>query len=618
MLKDVTQTGTSIHTTDSADWYGDLNVDGFSRQNTRSGKNKINIQDGTATDTVLFDITDKLTVGQTYSFGAFLDLTNSSVNGRIRIDLYDNEENYTYHSGNTKSAGSTGISTVENLTIPNNTVQIKIAIQKMASGTFSCKYSEVMCNEGSTLDDYEAYGVSPSPDYPTEIRNLEGVNYFNAYEIPSSTGIVVEDKGETIKMPVASAGNGYVSTGKTLRELCPKLKVGDIVYLQFIRNLPSNNNFFIYLTTPALTWGVRSFQVITEEMLNSGVALYGNRYSDRETTQCILSGFRITKEISDEFAPYNTCRIKQTGKQLFDKNKAIIGGYYGTNGTIVANQDYFLSQEYIDVRNYTTLQYKGSSDNGDVARIMLYDENKKLFDYYLAKNRPVNVTSASYIRIADRLEYLDTLQVKNDTVADYEPYQETIIDFPLQEGQKMYEGSTLTDEGITHIRKKIVFDGTENWSMYSDTPGKYYCTTKRFGRETGYENPSTFKCTHFTPSIGTATTNGISSTKFATYINMDTTTITDLSSFKTWLSNNNVLVEYELAESEIIPYTEAQQTAYNELQNIDTYQYVNNIELIANEETNMTFNYKQDIQMQIKEEINPVKQAVIALGGVIA
>lgn len=120
-----------------------------------------------------------------------------------------------------------------------------------------------------------------------------GKNHFDASQIPSSTNIVVSDNGKTITMPIATSGVGYTATTKKLSELCPKLKVGDIVALRFSRNLGNTYNNFIYLSEVSLVWGMNVSKTITQEMLDSNVALYANRYNNGETGQCILTDFSI-------------------------------------------------------------------------------------------------------------------------------------------------------------------------------------------------------------------------------------------------------------------------------------------------------------------------------------
>ena len=120
-----------------------------------------------------------------------------------------------------------------------------------------------------------------------------GKNYFDASQIPSSTNIVVSDNGKTITMPIATSGGGATPTTKKLSQLCPKLKVGDTATLRFNRNLGTTKNMYIYLNVVNMTWNTNSSKAITQEMLDSYVSLFANRYDDGETGQCILTDFSI-------------------------------------------------------------------------------------------------------------------------------------------------------------------------------------------------------------------------------------------------------------------------------------------------------------------------------------
>lgn len=133
-----------------------------------------------------------------------------------------------------------------------------------------------------------------------------GKNHFDASQIPSSTNIVVSDNGKTITMPIVTSGNGATPTTKKLSQLCPKLKVGDIATLRFSRNLGNTYNNFIYLSGISLEWGMNTSKTITQEMLDSNVVLYANRYNEGETGQCILTDFSImlSSETDTSWEPY--------------------------------------------------------------------------------------------------------------------------------------------------------------------------------------------------------------------------------------------------------------------------------------------------------------------------
>ena len=55
-----------------------------------------------------------------------------------------------------------------------------------------------------------------------------------------------------------------------------------------------------------------------------------------------------------------------------------------------------------------------------------------------------------------------------------------------------------------------------------------------------------------------------------------------LTTWKTWLQNHNLIVEYDLAEPEIVPYTEEQQVAWDKIKNLTLFEGVNHISSDAN------------------------------------
>lgn len=130
-----------------------------------------------------------------------------------------------------------------------------------------------------------------------------GKNYFNASQIHSSTNIVVSDNGKTITMPIATSGNGYTQVGTKLKGVCPKLEVGDTVYL--LGDTTSQKNKIIYLGgNSKFVWEFGKSRTITENDLNASFVLYGNNFEKGETEQVIISNLMITKENNNTWEQY--------------------------------------------------------------------------------------------------------------------------------------------------------------------------------------------------------------------------------------------------------------------------------------------------------------------------
>lgn len=146
------------------------------------------------------------------------------------------------------------------------------------------------------------YGKTAEPWEPYYDDNM--CNYFNAKNIKNAR-IQVNEDGSQIIMPIitASSSNGFTSTQATLKELCPELKVGDCVYLEFTRSSDKLNNR-IYLNETKFPWTNDRSLVITKEHLDSTVVLYANMAINNDYEQAILSDFRIVKHRYYSFQPY--------------------------------------------------------------------------------------------------------------------------------------------------------------------------------------------------------------------------------------------------------------------------------------------------------------------------
>lgn len=319
-----------------------------------------------------------------------------------------------------------------------------------------------------------------------------GKNYFDASQIPSSTNIVVSDNGKTITMPIVTSGGGATPTTKKLSQLCPKLKVGDTAILRFNRNLGTTKNMYIYLNVVNLAWNINSPKAITQEMLDSYVSLFANRYDDGETGQCILTDFSImlSSETDTSWEQYgaspspdyiskienlegeNICPSLNTTRTIngvtFTKNK---DGSYTLNGTATAETNYPINVNTIT--NTRTVLLKA---NSKYRMLSSYESGKYTTQVFYLKN---NVTTYStslietveetkagmYIRVYKNA-VLENVTIypqitKGEEYKPYVPYNS--LEFKdvasnvleLSKGTVTLNGVTLTSDGET-----ITINGT--------------------------------------------------------------------------------------------------------------------------------------------------------------
>lgn len=463
----------------------EIKVKGSTSQATRSGKNLL---DNTATTKISNGIT--FTVN---SDGTVLaDGTNdTTANSSLIINRYDLSPG-TYVLNGCPSRGAintyrlaiqeTGsYSVLGSIDIGNGsgeftidtttTVQIAIFIQKGL--TINKLLFKPMLRKATIADDtYEQYGASPSPDYPSEIENVEG-------------NIEIKDIG---------------------------------------------GNLFDKKTNTILTW---------------------------------LTAAEITEKgsvCSKNFIP-------TTKNKIYATNFAACVFYYDKKLNYLGNS--------MDLRtdsgnSYTTWT---NPDNNSIAFMKVE---------YRIFNNNLDMTTQ------------EIMLTESETVKVYTPYQEQKVDFPLSEGQKLYKDSYLSSDGIHHKRKQVVLDGGkyENWAIWTAS----LTNVERF--YINLEKPAKYNgaslCSHFrlssadsdTEHFRWSTSSGIQK-QFVIFI--DKSKATTVAELKTWLQSNPITVEYELTTEEIVPYTEAQQEAWDKIESMKLYDGVNHIE--STSEIDIKYNY---------------------------
>lgn len=492
-----------------------------------------------------------------------------------------------------------------------------------------------------------------------------GKNYFNAYAI-KNPNIIVEDNGQTIKMPLVSSGNGVQNTKSTLAELCPNLTVGDKVTLIFNRNLGTTNNAFIYLSAPiSSVWIINTSKTITEEMLDCEVQLYGNRYIDGETEQCIITDFTIMKssETDTTFEPFTNnepspnpdypqeisivsdeVKIVQTGKNSFDKNGDFT---YGNNnnltslqedGTIKTTSNFSNNRsagQLISVdpnTNYTVsgVLLEAQSPNNVVVEILSESNNRIYifeisgsdlnhefsFSFNSADNEKIwiSLNARDFNLSAGVYAIFDKIQIEEGPVAtEYEEYKSNEYTIDLQNNELV----KLTDD----IKDTIEIDKNRNVSL-----------NKRIGKAVLDENTNPTIASQNYPNLFffslSALGMNVNSLKaisdYFTFV--DDTRITDNASANTYLEYGQFAFRHGtvdriyfkienittgtdfktwLADHNVTVYyelAEPTKSNLNQLTNFKTYAGVNHFFLETNLATSFEIKYVQDLQKVISKQ----------------
>lgn len=261
----------------------------------------------------------------------------------------------------------------------------------------------------------------------------------------------------------------------------------------------------------------------------------------------------------------------------FDKNESYcLSGLTDTINSFVAfynkNKDY-LGRTAGSLK--TSISFNSNS----------YASMAQNYEFIKDKNiRFIRVTQYEIDTSIGTIDDIDNLQVQLETGSTstaYVPHKQQTVTFPLSEGQKLYKGDYLADDGIHHVRKQIELNGTENWLQFPEA-NQFYITLKDSKAK---NNEISIMSSHYKgiPFLNRGSNSdkecAISESKTLAIFTKDYTTVSDFKSYlaKQKANSTPVIVEYELAEEEIEAYTEEQQEAYNQLKQLTAYDEETNV-----------------------------------------
>lgn len=198
---------------------------------------------------------------------------------------------------------------------------------------------------------------------------------------------------------------------------------------------------------------------------------------------------------------------------------------------------------------------------------------------------------------AYEVEELGLFEIINDnTNIDYEPYTEQTVQIALDEplrGIGEYK-DVLTKDGVVRKIKRVVLDGSEDerWVINNEREHVIHFVSTQFSDATKINEHQRSMMDKLKWSSGVWGRDEIGQDMFARIlrINMPKTLAPDLQTFKTWLSQNPLTVDYVLAEpaTEPLPESVQQQLQALHSENGTTHVFVDSGEV----ETGINIEYK--------------------------
>lgn len=493
----IEQTGKYLSIENNKETKAQIALIGSSIQKIRSGKNLVDILllakeltngisytyendkihvEGTATALApsnIANVTDKLEIGKKY----ILSLNKSNTDNVIVTASIQ------YNDG-TPQAWVSSFTFAENIQLVNIYLQV-------ANGTTVNTDVTVQLEEGEVSTEYEQYGASPSPEFPSEIENVEG-----------DIDITVCNKN----------------------------------FVKLITEIPKD-----YIT-------INDNQTFTiNGTLNEN------------------DSFKFADEI-----------FLKAGKY-----KASLG---------------------IDYTKFND-SYFNISANGQQTKY--YNRADTTFE--IAVDAIVNLSIVLKVGTYDNLIVKPMIErIEKEITSDWVEQEEQVIVFPLQENQKLCKKDYLANDGVHHVFPILELQGTEIFTEYNSTTYNplNICAFKLQQTLPKNADTSLALSSHFVlkdlaqnninpeaNKFSYYTDEGRSDNSFYFFINYEELGVqsTDSSEqkiekFKNWIvqqktNNTPVMIGYGLSkENEIVePYTEVQQEAYNQLQNVTLYKDVTNI-----------------------------------------
>lgn len=604
-----TATGKSIHLEDSSDEpLVSIKVKGETNQATRSGKNKCKITISSQTKNGLDVVVN--------ADKTILINGTATANTIIFLSEEFNIPSGTYYLSGCPQGGSSttyrlylnsvsGQDLGEGKIITLSTEENTCAVINISKG--------VVCNNllfkpqleiGSTATDYEAPGASPSSDCPSEIENVEGKNKFNKktdyLQLYMSTTSIVQSESDYI---------GYIKCKPNTKYSITKAKTyAQSFYVGCTEVLPSHGvNIINGIQSSSATKCENYKTPSNAEYLVFRIGPGGNGITLNE----MLDNIQVEEGPATSYVPYNSLEIKSVGENFLnvtaktttvqgltftvneDKSITINGTNTGNTGTGTAF--FRLADNFVLPAGDYTLSNKNA--NANYGNFIFYDDSYNFVTKNISNATfTKDTTIKPYIRVKagatvnNQTIYPMILKgtYTEETMPAYKPYQEQKVTFPLG-NQKLMKDSYLASDGIHHKRNQVVLDGSddEGWTFLNPEKNTYKLSNfiNGNGNDDNFNYP--ILSNYFKSDTQANVFEGVKNTIQALGGNVNglyisfgkDSDINSVSLLRTFLkakydAGTPVIVEYDLAEPETVPYTAEQQTAWNKIEQLHTYKNV--------------------------------------------
>ena len=524
-------------------------------------------------------------------------------------------------------------------------VQLNVIFYISSGKTINETYYPIIYS-GSTEKPYEKYTggeASPNPSYPQEIISCgDNVNEFNISTVQA--GYVMGNAINTNPSALVYE-EGYSEFIKVQPNTTYTFKMFESTWSGFnaynwmgIGEYTSNDlNTFVVRTT--MTTGTQNYITFTTSTTTNYVIV---------SARGLLTATKAKLEkgtVATPYSPYNMGSIteKIVNKNLFDKDNYQYGyilsgtaqinsNNYGTYIKCKPNTTYTVSKIATARFRLATVEklptagnpvnwnnYISGSTSDTILTITSTSNDKYLIVNYHDGNSQYNIN-----------DIINSLQIEQgSTATSYEPHQEQNIIIPTQQPRRAI-GEVRDDfvkvDGNWYERHNFnerIYDGVTNTLYYNYLSNQLHC---------GYANLSTIIKKPASNDINIPTlsnrfisysiNNMLANARIGVGVRTDglvffsfgtDSELTSTSAINEYLQDNNISLIYPLAEPTLLPCTEEQTTALENLQKARTHKNVTHITSEDTVKPYIDLEYVQDNRTLYDD----LRNAIVALGGVV-
>ena len=653
MIQESTEEATSLHVEDASNLPAKLEVQGNHYQETQEGTDNlavlnegsitqdgitVNVQNGVATvsGTNTNNEATYITIGTAYLYANktyYLRKEQGTAVGGYSL----------YKNGQTKWFEATGESSIDISETGEWAVRYSVGANASVSGTL--KFGVY---ENAETEYVVGKKAVPSVEYPSPIRTVgDNINILpNNFTSKTENGLdcTVNSNKSIHVVGTATATTHLIlvgSVGTGTAEEVLKFKANkqyknisnvDVLYQKIDNSygrLLKDTEFTFENDTSirGLYLQVNSGETVDETYYPKLVEYYEGM--DESYSQYNQGSVEV-KKINKNFYKLDIEGVSRSGVDYTTRNGTVTakrtataesGSYFNTNRTKLPAGTYVISgvDDTFVYANARIEVYTSDTIDGNTTQITTLMNTRLSYKY--TSDKPFYL-SFSFV-VTGETDVNDTFIFKpqaekndNDTASTFVEHQEQSYVLPIQ--QEMLDGDyfDLLNNKEVHNWKKVILNGTENWSKNGSTTDEIFVATLKIENAIdGYGYCNYFKYW-----------GGIKISYFSVYNNgvnirfcMDGAEIKTIEEFKAWLQQKNtegnpVCVYYRLATPTKLDLTEEQKETLNQLNNLELFKGVNNIYTEQNLAL-LQLDYTVDTKMYIDNKIASQNQQILEIAG---